>query len=68
MRHAWARTLQPAGGFHFYVVHPAFDSVVPLRSGLAQNAGREGDETGEISQTRAWGPEWGLWRSRIGRP
>jgi hypothetical protein len=23
MRHAWACTLQPAGGFHFYVAHPA---------------------------------------------
>ena len=23
MRHAWARTLQPAGDFHFYVAHPA---------------------------------------------
>jgi hypothetical protein len=22
MRHAWARTLQPVGGFHFYVAHP----------------------------------------------
>jgi hypothetical protein len=33
MRHAWAHTLQPAGGFHFYVAHPIKETWAPIGAG-----------------------------------